>query len=160
MTGQQFYVFMTGWIQLVLPTASYIQAYQNLEPPATPYIAIEDDQDWQPFGRSDNTQVDTQTNLSFSYTASPVLWEVGGLGDYLRAMKESLETEVVKNYFAANNVGILHAGRVVSMPYLSTETEFTREKRLEFSFSVNNDGADPNLAVHTAGITGTWSAPT
>lgn len=153
MTGQQFYKLMYDWAVAVLPVGyPVIQAYLNVSPPtAGQYLAIEDDNDWQPYGRADVVPDTLEEGVNASYVVRPVFWEVRGAGDRLRTLKESLETEGTMALFQAAGVGILRASdQIISLPYLSTETQFIREKRWQPSFTVNNYTTDPTPAVATA----------
>ena len=153
MTGQDFYLLLYSWANGLLSPTPVFQAYQNASPPATGlYVAIEDDNDWQPFGKVDAVQDTLASDLNYSYIVRPVFWEVRGNGDTLRALKESLETEAVRAQFSAAGVGILRfSDQILSLPYLSTETQFVREKRWQPSFTVNNYATDATVpSVATA----------
>ena len=158
MTGQAFYKFLRDWAVAVLPANTVvIQAYQNASPPTTGrYVAIEDDNDWQPFGRADVVQDTLDEGVNHSYIAKPVFWEVRGAGDLLRTLRESLELEATKALFKTAEVGILRASDpIISLPYLSTETQFIREKRWQPSFTVNNHAIDATPSVATAQLVST-----
>jgi hypothetical protein len=152
MTGQAFYTFLYTWSHGVLGAVPVFQAYQNASPPVTgTYVAIEDDNDWQPYGLVDAVQDTLETDLNYSYVVRPVFWEVRGLGDSLRTLKESLETQTVKDLFSANGIGALRfSDQILSLPYLSTETQYTREHRWQPSFTVNNLSTDAVPSVATA----------
>jgi hypothetical protein len=153
MTGQQLYKFLHDWVVSVVPNGTVvIQAYLNASPPTTgTYLAIEDDNDWQPFGRADVVQDTTDEGVNYSYIVKPVFWEVRGTGDLLRAIRESLELQSTQALFQTAGVGILRASdQIISLPYLSTETQFIREKRWQPSFTVNNYTTDATPSVATA----------
>jgi hypothetical protein len=153
MTGQAFYEFLYDWVGGALPAGTtVIQAYLNISPPATGiYVAIEDDNDWQPYGRADVIQDVTTEGVNYSYVVRPVFWEVRGTGDLLRAIKENLELESTKTLFQGAGIGILRfSDQIISLPYLSTETQFIREKRWQPSFTVNNYATDSVPSVATA----------
>ena len=152
MTGQQFYEFLYDWAHGVLPSEVLVQAYQNASPPATGlYLAIEDDNDWQSIGRADVVQGTIDAGVNYSYVVRPVFWEVRGLGDKLRVLKESLELEATKTLFFNAGIGILRlSDQILSLPYLSTETQFVREHRWQPAFTVNNYTVDPTPSIATA----------
>lgn len=152
MTGQQFYKFLHDWVVSVVPNGTVvIQAYLNASPPTTgQYLAIEDDNDWQPVGRADVIQDTLDEGVNYSYVVKPVFWEVRGAGDLLRTLRESLEIEATQALFLGAGIGILRASdQIISLPYLSTETQFIREKRWQPSFTVNNYSTDPTASVAT-----------
>jgi hypothetical protein len=158
MTGQQFYKFMHDWTMAALPGGTVvIQAYLNVSPPTTgQYLAIEDDNSWEPAGRADVIQDTNDEGVNHSYVVKPVFWEVRGAGDLLRTLKESLELESIKTMFQADGVGILRiSDQILSLPYLSTETQFIREKRWQPAFTVNNYATDTTPSIATAPLTTT-----
>lgn len=158
MTGQLFYEFLWNWVTGVVPAGTVVvQAYLNASPPATgKYLAIEDDNDWQPHGRADVIQDTLDNGISSSYVVCPVFWEVRGDGDLLRTLRESLERDSIQAAFRAAGVGILRASdKIISLPYLSTETQFIREKRWQPAFTVNNNTTDTTPSVATAELTTT-----
>lgn len=161
MTGQAFYTFLYDWVVAAAPVGTLvIQAYQNISPPTIGmYLAIEDDNEWQPFGRADVIQDTLDEGVNYSYIVRPVFWEVRGAGDLLRGLKENLELESTKALFKAAGIGILRfSDQIISLPYLSTETQFMREKRWQPSFTVNNYATDTTPSVATAEIVTTLGA--
>jgi hypothetical protein len=161
MTGQTFYTLLYDWVVSVVPSGTVvIQAYLNASPPTTgTYLAIEDDSDWQSFGRADVVQDTLDEGVNYSYVVKPVLWEVRGAGDLLRTIKESLELQSTQTLFQTAGVGILRASdQIISLPYLSAETQFIREKRWQPSFTVNSYTTDATPSVATAQLVTTLGA--
>lgn len=153
MTGQQFYEFLYDWAHGVLGSGvPVIQAYQNASQPTTGnYVAIEDDSSWDPCGRADVKQDVLDAGVSETYTVKPKFWDVRGNGDTLRKLRDSLELESVKAQFQAAGVGILDkSGLILTMPYLSPETEFIREHVMTLAFSVNTYQVDATASIATA----------
>lgn len=155
MTGQSLYTFLYDWVVSVLgPSVPVIQAFQNISPPTTgQYIALEDDNDWQPFGRAAVVQDALEEGVNHSYVVRPVFWEVRGTGDSLRKLREDLDKETTKALFFAAEIGILRTtDQILSMPYLTSETQYIREKRWQPSFTVNNYTTDAAPSVATVEV--------
>lgn len=75
--------------------------------------------------------------MSETYTVKPVLGFYGN-GDTSGSSATRSELETVKAQFQAAGVGILDkSGLILTMPYLSIETEFIREHVMTLAFSVN-----------------------
>lgn len=153
MTAQGLYTFLFDWITPVVAPLPVVRAYQNRAKPATAYVAIEDDQSWKPFGRPTN-YAHGLANITYDYTCCPVFWEVGGFGDSLRAILEDLAKLKTKEAFKAAGIGILSTPTIQTMPWLSQETEFIREHRLELYLAVANGRTDPDMTfIETVQIT-------
>jgi hypothetical protein len=140
MTGAELYSFLYTWATGVLGATPVIRAYQNGAKPADLYVAIEDDQSWDSFGRGTSGQATTTSSVSYDYEIEPVFWEVSngaGYGDTLRDLRQSLDKAATKAAFKAAKIGILSVGDIISMPWTSTETQIVREKRMSIRLSVS-----------------------
>ena len=144
MNAQSLYEFLYDWASPIVSPLQVIRAYQNAAKPSVAYMAIEDDQSWQPFGRADNYAGHVNRTIH-NYTATPVFWDVGGFGDSLRTILENLDLLTTKQLFLANGIGILKKGQIMTMPWLSPEHEFVREHRLEITFAVAREQTDPGM---------------
>lgn len=147
MTGREFYDLLYTWAAGVLSPTPVIRAYQNAAKPADLYVAIEDDQNWDAFGRGTASRTNTTSSVTYDYEVEPVFWEVSngdgaGFGDTLRALRQSLDKDATKKLFSDAKVGILSVGDVFTMPWTSTETQIVREKRMAIRFSVSTKTDD------------------
>lgn len=144
MNAQDLYKFLYAWASPLAAPMPTVRAYQNRAKPAAAYLAIEDDQNWKPFGRPTN-YAGSHDRIVYDYTCCPVFWEVGGFGDTLRAIVEDLGKLKTKQAFKAAGLGILVTPQIQTMPWLSAETEFVREHRMELQLSVARAQIDPDL---------------
>lgn len=144
MNAQELYEFLWNWASPLAAPLATVRAYQNRSKPASAYLAIEDDQNWKPFGRPTNYagQVD---RIVYDYSCCPVFWEVGGFGDTLRILVEDLGKLKTKSMFKAAGIGILNTPQIQTMPWLSQETEFIREHRFELNLSIARAQIDADL---------------
>lgn len=146
MTGAELYTFLYTWVTTVLgPGIPVIRAYQNAAKPANLYVAIEDDQNWDSFGRGTSSRTGTTSSVTYDYEVEPVFWEVNngaGYGDTLRALRQSLGLAATKKMFSDAKIGILSVGDVLSMPWTSAETQIIREKRMPLRLSVSTKADD------------------
>ena len=144
MNAQELYKFLYDWASPLAAPLPTVRAYQNRAKPAAAYLAIEDDQNWKPFGRPTN-YAGQHDRIVYDYSCCPVFWEVGGFGDTLRALVEDLAKLETKQRFKAAGLGILSVGQIMTMPWLSPETEFVREHRMELNLSIARAQLDAGL---------------
>lgn len=144
MNAAALYKFLYDWASSVVTPTPVIRAYQNGSKPSSSYIAIEDDQNWKPFGRPTNYAKNVD-DITYDYACCPVFWEVGGFGDTLRALVENLATLKTKALFKSAGIGFLTAPTIMTMPWLSPDTEFIREHRMELNLSIARGSKDPDL---------------
>ena len=159
MTGQLFYELLYDWaVSVVGSNVTVIQALQDISPPTTgTYLAIEDDAEWAPTGRASVVVGATSSDVLQDYVVSPKMWEVRGNGDLLRTLKESLELETTQARFTAAGVGILRqSAPILSIPYVTSETQIIREKMWQPIFTIRNKQTEALGSFATAPITTQW----
>lgn len=144
MNASELFKFLQNWAAGVLNPMPVVRAYQNGAQPAASYVALEDDQSWKPFGRPTN-YAPSIDDVTFDYTCCPVFWEVGGFGDSLRALVEDLGMSSTKQLFQEAGIGFLTAPNIMTMPWLSPDTKFVREHRMELNLSIARRAKDPNI---------------
>lgn len=149
--GTKFYEFLYDWASGVLGSGiPVIRAYQNkAKPTSGEYVAIEDDALFRPVGRPSNYASSDVRDIHFDYMVSPAFWEVGGNGDSLRALAQDLGKMSTRQAFGDAGIGILKIGDIASMPWLSPETQFVREKRMQVEMSVADSVTDSITTIET-----------
>jgi len=126
MKGSELYEFIYDWANLVLNTpvltVQIIQAFQNTPAPAENYLAIPKTPTLDSQGMSTRTAYKDSTGVQsfiIEYEASITIREIGGSGDNLSALINSLDLLAVRKLFADNQVSLLRHGSVASLPRLN-----------------------------------------
>lgn len=121
-----------------------IQAFQNAPAPAANYIAVSGEPDLEKVGQARRTfpeQPDapaeeiTAAPLVQDYRARVTLWEVGGHGDNLRRVLDTIELQPIQDYLSYNNISVLSVGAATATPQLE-DREWVKEHRVEIVLAV------------------------
>jgi len=129
MTIEEVYIVLQEWIVGILvteeglTTLKVIRGNQNAPSPAKPYMVIHQPPiSNRPTGLTGNFEKADDTgkvNYSIPYEASITIEEVGGIGDLLNLLLESINRQDIKDFFKLKFVSIVRVEASVD----STDTK-------------------------------------
>jgi len=166
MTNTTFYEFLYDWIDLVINTIGgrtipIIQSHQNAPEPSGQFIVIEYSPNKQKIGRACVTEPlpagdpnEGQTQIISNYNQRAEFWEVGGDGNLLAEIVESIEREQIKTFFNTKDVSFFRAEPIQSIPRLENE-KWVQQSVVEILFGVASEIKETPGWIETVETTGT-----
>lgn len=118
------YAVLYAWAKAVLPTVSVIKSHQNAPTPALPYIVI----NYVPTAGSSileplrgDVKADGSRVNVITKTGRVELWQVGGNGEHLETLVNSLSSESVYQTWLTNNLTFTGSGAITPVPQIKGE---------------------------------------
>lgn len=158
MLGSELYAIIYEWADLVLNTEQalnipIIQARQNTPAPAENYIAIPIAPDTSNIGHEillDYNEDNPGEQVKFVQEdeATLILREVGGSGDNLRRIINSLPRQSIQDFFRSKFVSVLRKGTIQGIPNL-VEDQWSEEWVIEIVFQINEIPSESTTYIET-----------
>lgn len=136
------------WADLVLNQGSsplnipIIQSHQNAPAPTGQYLVI----DFSPasliaegYASSGDADAQGKVHRVTDYTILVSFWDVGGSGDALRFLRQSLEWQTIGDTLRASGISFRSAEGIQQSPRLRGESDWVKEYRLGITFGIAVD---------------------
>lgn len=169
MTTNELNSFLYTWINKILNTENnlgyeIIFSNRNAPNPSLPYFVIHDppvsNQDlgrgnWGKWEFTNEPQDEGEVCYTKQYEASISLEEVGGSGDVMKLLLNSLNRQDIKDLFSSNKVGFLR-NEPINPATDITEDLITRRAIMDIFVSIVDEGSyDPGY-IDTVDYDGTY----
>lgn len=129
MTATELYNFLYDWMHGVLPSTEIRQSHQDYpSPEAVPFLALSYSGNWTMKGPAPSKYIHGSSLTEpkvYTWRGQLVIYEIGGDGELLQQLVESLDNESIRYSFSENAVSVLRT----SGPTMSPMLEGSKWKR-------------------------------
>lgn len=160
MIGEELTTFLVRWVDQIINTEGgegiiIIKSHQNAPAPPFPYVAINYIGNLNKIGRSAARTIDDDGNrlLVNDYTHAVEIREVGGSGERLAKIIDSIERQDIQILFDENGVSYLTEGDILRVPRLEYN-DWIRESLVEIQLMTATAITEASSWIETIEYTG------
>ena len=162
-TGELF-VFLIAWVRLILVTEGgetelqVIESHQDTPAPKEPYIVIEYAPVRNKIGSASKSAPNETSGESLVISDNEFLIEmreVGGTGDRLYDVINSIERQDIKDLFEQNQIAFMGENGVQQLPSLIGDDKWVRQSLIELRLNVATESKEQSGIIEDISYTGT-----
>lgn len=162
MTNSELWDALYDWISSVLEGVEVVESHQDAPAPKGTYIAIDYAGNWRFAGTTPNNRIDGAPSLVsprvYIYRGSVQVREIGGDGEALMRIVESLDDKEFVGSFGKKGFSVLNTSGPVALPSLD-QSRWRRESVLTLELSWARAYAGDNLTIESVEITQVKTSP-
>ena len=155
MTNSELWDALYDWISSVLEGVEVVESHQDAPATKGTYIAIDYAGNWRFAGTTPNNRIDGTPSLVsprvYIYRGSVQVREIGGDGEALMRIVESLDDKEFVGSFGKKGFSVLNTSGPVALPSLD-QSRWRRESVLTLELSWARAYAGDNLTIESVSI--------